>query len=279
MRHAHRHWRCHGGARSGSAAAACAGGGGRGHRVVCRCGGAWAAGWDQRPGPAGRGEQPAARREQVQHCASIPPTPPTPSPVLALPSLPHQVGWLKFPSLQHPVWAAQWESYMSRLRGRLGEGGGDAAAAAAAAVVVPVFERAAMAGEHGVRVEAVLPKGLWRYERMELDVELSCPGTRDEGRVGFGVCVWGGGERAGGWLCIRQKGIHLPPIPPRPPHTLTPPLPHSHAPLQTVRHGTTWCSCLCAVRTRWACCPPATLAREWRERVRTQVHASRGQHP
>ena len=43
-----------------------------------------------------------------------------------------EVGWIKFPTLQHLSWAAQWLSYAKSLRGQLAEQG--------QALVVPVFE-------------------------------------------------------------------------------------------------------------------------------------------
>lgn len=43
-----------------------------------------------------------------------------------------EVGWIKFPTLQHLSWAAQWLSYAESLRGQLADED--------QALVVPVFE-------------------------------------------------------------------------------------------------------------------------------------------
>ncbi|GAB4819720.1 hypothetical protein N2152v2_006766 [Parachlorella kessleri] len=80
-------------------------------------------------------------------------------------------GWQKFPTFMHLVWAAQWEDYLGRLKGRLQD----------EALVVPIFERQVMEGEHGVRVTVDMPgpEVIMAASRLEVDMELGCPGTRD----------------------------------------------------------------------------------------------------
>jgi hypothetical protein len=85
-----------------------------------------------------------------------------------------EVGWLKFPSLLHVVWAAQWQDYLEALQRRLD---------AQPALVVPVFDRATMSGGRGVRARVTLPasqRAQQGYDRLELDLELGCPGVKDE---------------------------------------------------------------------------------------------------
>eukprot|EP00887_Chlorella_sp_A99_P003150 scaffold9.g3150.t1 len=85
-----------------------------------------------------------------------------------------ELGWQKFPSLQHLVWAAQWQDYLERLDARL---------ESTPARVVPVLQDAAMAGEHGVHASVRLPAAeeLEGWDALELEMALSCPGDTDAG--------------------------------------------------------------------------------------------------
>ena len=138
------------------------------------------------------GEAAAAVLRLWVHALSchVPPTaPPSCSPAPHLRDLATRLATplQKFPSLQHVVWAAQWQQYLLGLR----------AALRRPALVVPVMEGAVMEGEHGVKVEVVLPRAeaLRGMDRVELDMALGCPGTTDAGALPacLGWVAWGGG--------------------------------------------------------------------------------------
>ena len=82
-----------------------------------------------------------------------------------------EVGWFLYPSMNFLVWQAQWFDYQMNLNISL----------SSSEMTVDVFKDEIMQGNAGVVVNVTLPdiKDLRKYSKMELDMSLSCPGTRD----------------------------------------------------------------------------------------------------
>jgi len=84
-----------------------------------------------------------------------------------------ETGWFLYPSMRFLAYQAQWFNYKTQLLKNLTTGD---------AVVINVFNRTVMQGERGISATVDLPSiyDLQRYEHVELDFSLSCPGSRDE---------------------------------------------------------------------------------------------------
>ncbi|XP_013395594.1 uncharacterized protein LOC106162737 [Lingula anatina] len=87
-----------------------------------------------------------------------------------------ETGWFLYPSLQFLAWQAQWFSYRQSLDEKLSH----------PCTVIPVFNHTRMQGAKGAVATVKLPNisglcitELRQYSRIELDMSLSCPGTRD----------------------------------------------------------------------------------------------------
>ncbi|XP_035698307.1 uncharacterized protein LOC118431301 [Branchiostoma floridae] len=83
-----------------------------------------------------------------------------------------EIGWLLYPSFLFFTWQAQWFNYKTDLYHNL----------ASEAKVINVFNRTVMQGDKGVVATVKLPsvKEMLEYSNVELDMSLSCPGTRDD---------------------------------------------------------------------------------------------------
>ncbi|KAI7838634.1 hypothetical protein COHA_007561 [Chlorella ohadii] len=81
------------------------------------------------------------------------------------------------PSLAAVVWEAQGRAYLQQLEERASE-----RAAAPGSVAVPIFSRALMPQGEGVRAAVQLPSvaQLAGLDRLELDLQLGCPGSSDK---------------------------------------------------------------------------------------------------
>uniref|UniRef100_UPI00358E1F49 uncharacterized protein n=1 Tax=Myxine glutinosa TaxID=7769 RepID=UPI00358E1F49 len=114
-----------------------------------------------------------------------------------------EMGWLLYPSLSFVVWQAQWFDYLSELESRL----------ARPATLLPVFNRTVMQGNEGAVRIVTVPEGLSRYTTLELDMALSCPGTRDEScppwdhTIQLFICC-----RPKGALCGQELGRWITPF-------------------------------------------------------------------
>lgn len=84
-----------------------------------------------------------------------------------------ETGWFLYPSTLFMAYQAQWFNYKTQLLKNLTTGD---------AMVINVFNHSVMQGEKGVSGTVHLPSlnDLQRYEHVELDFALSCPGSRDE---------------------------------------------------------------------------------------------------
>lgn len=84
-----------------------------------------------------------------------------------------EIGWLKFPTLHHAVWAAQWQSYLDTLHTTI----------QSSTMNVPIFIDGVMEGEHGVRGNVTMPAShtMQMYDQVVLDMELNCIGPKDQG--------------------------------------------------------------------------------------------------
>ncbi|XP_076093199.1 uncharacterized protein LOC143064328 [Mytilus galloprovincialis] len=82
-----------------------------------------------------------------------------------------EIGWFLYPSMNFLVWQAQWFDYEVNLNNKLN----------AAEKVVEIFKDKVMHGSQGVVVNVSLPglKELQSFSKVELDMSLSCPGTKD----------------------------------------------------------------------------------------------------
>ncbi|XP_072109517.1 uncharacterized protein [Mobula birostris] len=86
-----------------------------------------------------------------------------------------EMGWFLYPSFNFVVWQAEWFSYMKNLETKLQR----------PAFVINIFNDTLMQGDKGAVAIIDLPKDLSSFNRLELDVSLSCPGTTD------GTCaIW-----------------------------------------------------------------------------------------
>lgn len=83
-----------------------------------------------------------------------------------------EVGWLLHPSLVYLPWQAQWFDYKRQLDERL----------SSKVLSVNVFNNSVMHGDKGASANVTLPplEDLRKYEELQLDFSLSCPGERDE---------------------------------------------------------------------------------------------------
>ncbi|GAB1609394.1 uncharacterized protein LOC115221110 [Argonauta hians] len=83
-----------------------------------------------------------------------------------------EVGWMLYPSTSFLVWQAQWMEYQKQLESHLKRDD----------LLVPLFDNAIMKGSKGVLANVTLPplEKLRTYSTFELQVNLSCPGSRDE---------------------------------------------------------------------------------------------------
>uniref|UniRef100_A0A8C4QFQ0 Si:dkey-256h2.1 n=1 Tax=Eptatretus burgeri TaxID=7764 RepID=A0A8C4QFQ0_EPTBU len=114
-----------------------------------------------------------------------------------------EMGWFLYPSLSFVVWQAQWFDYLSELESRL----------ARPATLLPVFNRTVMQGNEGAVRIVTVPEGLNQYTTLELDMALSCPGTRDEScapwdhTVQLNICC-----RPNGPLCGQELGRWITPF-------------------------------------------------------------------
>ncbi|XP_014788143.1 uncharacterized protein LOC106882100 [Octopus bimaculoides] len=97
-----------------------------------------------------------------------------------------EAGWMLYPSANFLVWQAEWMKFQNKLERRLWNKD----------LLVPLFENATMQGKSGIIANVTLPplEKLRTYSTFELQVNLSCPGTRDEDcpawdrTVGLHVC-------------------------------------------------------------------------------------------
>ncbi|XP_065837968.1 uncharacterized protein [Oscarella lobularis] len=82
-----------------------------------------------------------------------------------------QTGWLLYPSFFFLIWQSQWYDYWTELLRKLNR----------PADVLPVLDYAKMQGNYGASAVIKVPpmKELLRYGLVELDMNLSCPGLRD----------------------------------------------------------------------------------------------------
>ncbi|KAI8509901.1 hypothetical protein Bbelb_123290 [Branchiostoma belcheri] len=129
-----------------------------------------------------------------------------------------EIGWLLYPSFLFFTWQAQWFNYKTDLYHNL----------SSEAKVINVFNRTVMQGEKGVVATVKLPsvKEMLEYSNVELDMSLSCPGTRDDScphwdhTVQLYVCCDQGhplcGMELGRWITSfrRRVGRWLTPITP-----------------------------------------------------------------
>uniref|UniRef100_W5LR72 Si:dkey-256h2.1 n=1 Tax=Astyanax mexicanus TaxID=7994 RepID=W5LR72_ASTMX len=81
-----------------------------------------------------------------------------------------EMGWFLYPTFRFLSWQAEWFDFYTGLLEQ----------AKKPADVVPVFDRVLMQGEAGAQAVVDLPPDLLRYDVLELDAALSCPGLRDE---------------------------------------------------------------------------------------------------
>ncbi|XP_071789142.1 uncharacterized protein [Asterias amurensis] len=83
-----------------------------------------------------------------------------------------EMGWLLYPSFKFFNWQAQWFNFKSSLLHNL----------SSEALIVPVINNSIMQGEDGIVATIKLPSNdeMAKYNKLELDASLSCPGTRDE---------------------------------------------------------------------------------------------------
>lgn len=84
-----------------------------------------------------------------------------------------ETGWFLYPSMRFLGYQAQWFNYKTNLLKNLTTG---------EVVVINVFNHTNMQGEKGVTATVDLPSiyDLQRYEHVELDFSLSCPGPTDD---------------------------------------------------------------------------------------------------
>jgi len=84
-----------------------------------------------------------------------------------------ETGWFLYPSMRFLAYQAQWFNYKTDLLKNLTTGD---------AKVINVFNHTLMQGEKGVSAIVDLPPvdEIQRYEHVELDFSLSCPGSRDD---------------------------------------------------------------------------------------------------
>ncbi|XP_062510323.1 uncharacterized protein LOC134186380 [Corticium candelabrum] len=126
-----------------------------------------------------------------------------------------QTGWLLYPSFLFLTWQAEWFQYTKELNRNLSK----------PADVVPVFERTVMQGIVGATTIIEVPpmKDLQQYSNIELDMALSCPGTRDstcaqwDHIVSLYICC-----NMSGPYCGQELGRWITPFRRRIGHWLTP---------------------------------------------------------
>ncbi|KAM7427339.1 hypothetical protein ABFA07_021507 [Porites harrisoni] len=84
-----------------------------------------------------------------------------------------ETGWFLYPSMRFLAYQAQWFNYKTNLLKNL---------TTRDAVVINVFNHTVMQGEKGVIATVEIPSidDLQRYEHVELDFSLSCPGSTDD---------------------------------------------------------------------------------------------------
>lgn len=80
-----------------------------------------------------------------------------------------ELGWEKYATLMMLGWQAQWQGYTDRLQANL----------SAPAVVVPVWNDVQMQGSLGATATVTVPALATLGPLLELDLALTCPGTRD----------------------------------------------------------------------------------------------------
>ncbi|KAK3106688.1 hypothetical protein FSP39_025233 [Pinctada imbricata] len=82
-----------------------------------------------------------------------------------------EVGWFLFPSMRFLNWQSQWFDYKADLQSQL----------SLPQIKAEVFHEKTMQGHDGVVVNYTLPNlhDMMLYKKIQLDVSLSCPGTKD----------------------------------------------------------------------------------------------------
>ncbi|KAI9999847.1 hypothetical protein NQD34_011690 [Periophthalmus magnuspinnatus] len=78
-----------------------------------------------------------------------------------------EMGWFLYPTFSFINWQAQWFDFRTSLLSKLQN----------PATVLSVFDKVQMQGKSGAQATLQLPSGVW--DRLELDVSLSCPSSRD----------------------------------------------------------------------------------------------------
>ncbi|KAJ8354490.1 hypothetical protein SKAU_G00220570 [Synaphobranchus kaupii] len=82
-----------------------------------------------------------------------------------------EMGWFLYPTFRFISWQAQWFEYSSQLQEQLHS---------SSAQVLAVFDNAVMQGVGGAIATVSLPADVAKFDVLELDASLSCPGRRDE---------------------------------------------------------------------------------------------------
>ncbi|XP_017541676.1 uncharacterized protein si:dkey-256h2.1 [Pygocentrus nattereri] len=81
-----------------------------------------------------------------------------------------EMGWFLYPTFRFLSWQVQWFDFYAGLLEHIRR----------PADVVLVFNRTLMQGKAGAQAVVELPSDLLKYDVLELDAALSCPGIRDE---------------------------------------------------------------------------------------------------